>query len=357
MEITKISKPERNSSFELLRLILMFLIVVHHAFVHGLHLPSIGSTKVPMVIEQNHLLLFTTLECLCIPAVNVFVLMSGYFKLTPNFRKVLQMVVMLVLYTLVFSTGFYIYSGNRAMAFESLRFLSATPYWFMLYYFFLICFAPMLNSYTATVSRRRFVGLIAAMLVISCYFGFVWDDDVNSNGYTLFQFIMMYLIGRYISRFDVSLGRGKALIGYLACSLVCGLAMYLLRTTGHVEWAWKTVRYNNPMIIASAIFILLCFKTLHFHSRRLNRVAVSALAIYMFQSSVAAGYVYYRFLLKQYAAIGLGILPVIFVSAFAICVVALVGDQLQRYVNDKICDAVVSVIPRVSRLLPRRFRA
>ena len=36
-------REERNSGFELLRLLLMFLIVIHHAIVHGLGLRGLAS--------------------------------------------------------------------------------------------------------------------------------------------------------------------------------------------------------------------------------------------------------------------------------------------------------------------------
>ena len=43
MSITKLKTyDERNSSFELMRMILMFMIVVHHGIVHGLRLSELG---------------------------------------------------------------------------------------------------------------------------------------------------------------------------------------------------------------------------------------------------------------------------------------------------------------------------
>ncbi len=43
MSITKLKTyDERNSSFELMRMILMFMIVVHHGIVHGLGLSELG---------------------------------------------------------------------------------------------------------------------------------------------------------------------------------------------------------------------------------------------------------------------------------------------------------------------------
>ena len=72
------AKQQRDSSFELLRLVLMFLIVFHHAITHGLGLDSFASWgKTPLLIQEGEMNLYLSLNNLGIFAVNAFVIISG----------------------------------------------------------------------------------------------------------------------------------------------------------------------------------------------------------------------------------------------------------------------------------------
>lgn len=64
---------ECNSSFELLRLVLMTIIVVHHSILHGLGFSGYGLDK--SVILNSHLIpIAVIIDSLCICAVNCFIL-------------------------------------------------------------------------------------------------------------------------------------------------------------------------------------------------------------------------------------------------------------------------------------------
>ncbi len=61
----------------------MFLIVIHHAIVHGLGLRGLASADATEVaIRSGDMALFCLANGFCIVAVNAFVLISGYFRHT-----------------------------------------------------------------------------------------------------------------------------------------------------------------------------------------------------------------------------------------------------------------------------------
>lgn len=217
-------REERDSGFELLRLLLMFLIVIHHAIVHGLGLRGLASADATEVaIRSGDMALFCLANGFCIVAVNAFVLISGYFGIRPTKRKVLALLLAMLFYTLLFTTGYYLMRGDLKHAVSSLLLLSHGRYWFLTDYFFLLCFAAPLNLFFERCGRRETGLFVLSLLVISSYFGFVWGHAANTNGYTLLQFIMLYALGRYVRIGGFDLARGRAAGLYLLCAGACGV--------------------------------------------------------------------------------------------------------------------------------------
>ncbi len=212
---------KRNSSFELLRLILMAMIIVHHIIVHGFGIINLYSQKEPQFTIDNAqipIALFVNAFCIC--AVNCFVLISGYYGIRPYKRKVILLLSIVLLYTILLSTIPYIVEKNYKEALKSLLFLSHSEYWFVIDYMFLIAFAPILNIWFETGDRKSINYCIIAIIIMNCYFGFLWNHTVNSSGYNLMQFIMMYCIGRWIFLNEFSMSKFYSLSIYIVCSTV-----------------------------------------------------------------------------------------------------------------------------------------
>lgn len=340
VNITNPQSQNRNSSFELLRLILMFLIIIHHGIVHGLKLGALSPDwHTELFIHPNDMLWCCLLNCFCIPAVNVFVLISGYFGIKPTRNKFIKLLVATFLYTFVFSSLPFLILGKYQTALTScLRFLSTTAYWFIRDYLFLMCFAPLLNMYCEQSSKRNFQLVLFAMMLFTCYFGFLWRVLENVNGYTLFQFVFMYCIGRYLKRFSISVETRKAGIGYAGSTLLCGVLMYVFYRMDINKAAWHMTYYSNPLLIIAAISLVLLFKNFQFSSKFINKVALSSVAIYLVQSSIAGSGLYrvIKYLYNNYE-IGGGIALIICVLSILTCVFAVIVDQFQLKLNERIC--------------------
>ena len=123
---------ERNSSFELLRLVLMTLIVIHHSIIHGLGFSGMGLNESASVILDSHLIpAALVIDCLCICSVNCFILISGYFSINLRLKKFLLLSVTLFIYTLIFNTGFLISERKWLTALASMFGFSHCKYWFV----------------------------------------------------------------------------------------------------------------------------------------------------------------------------------------------------------------------------------
>lgn len=72
-------KQERNSNYELMRIISMFMIVVYHIILHG---NVLGNYQNEGAVLLTKFILF-----IAIVHVNSFILVSGYFQSTSKFKQ------------------------------------------------------------------------------------------------------------------------------------------------------------------------------------------------------------------------------------------------------------------------------
>lgn len=100
MEAAEVKK-QRNSNFELLRIVAMYLIVLHHCTVHGVF--SYVSDNIGMVEHINNFL------CIFLSSggkigVTLFVLISGYFLSLKEFKieRLLKIYLKMFAYSVLF---------------------------------------------------------------------------------------------------------------------------------------------------------------------------------------------------------------------------------------------------------------
>lgn len=290
----------RNSSFELLRILLMVMIIIHHCIVHGLGLsgfdPSLNTT---LVIPNKWILPACLSNCFCICAVNCFILISGYFGIRTNKKKFLFLLFALIFYSIILNLIPNLIEGNYKKAINSILFVSHSPYWFVVDYLFLMAFAPIINLAFERLPHKQLHLFISSLLIISIYFGFVWGHTANINGYTLLQFILMYCIGRIIKIKKYSIRRINGIFVYILSSALCGICMWILWKYGFPKYAWRMTYYNDPLIIISSISLFLVFKDIQIRSNTINTLAKSAFGIYLVQSSPFVANIIYSWIREK----------------------------------------------------------
>lgn len=285
---------KRKSSFELLRLALMFLIIIHHSIVHGMGLAGLAwENALPMHFSELQKPIATIVNCLCICAVNCFVLISGYFSIQFNLRKILTLLVSVFIYTFLLSSSYNLIMGDIKHAITKMLVFSHPTYWFANTYIYLTVFTPLINLMFEKMRKSYQVYFIIFLFFISSYLGFIWQNPLNTNGYNLFQFILMYSIGRFLRYYPLKINRGKAFIIYVASSIITGIIMFLLWRTGHQSRSWQMTSYNNPLIIIAAIGLFIFFSKIHIESTIINKCASSVFAMYLVQES-ALGKIHYK---------------------------------------------------------------
>lgn len=309
---------------ELLRLVLMYLIVIHHGIIHGLKLLQPSDFH----LLEKDVIPACLMESFCLIAVNTFILISGYFSIRVNKSKLVSIICRVFVATILFSTLFFLIKGDTKSSLQSILLFSHSRYWFIVNYLILMAFAPAINLFFETYARNIQNLFVLALIFVSCYLGFLWHFETNVTGFSVFQFITMYSIGRYLQSNNIQLWRLPAIIIYLVCSISLFLIMAVFHKTGHDSWACIMTYYNNPVLIVSAIAFFYIFKSMKIQDIRINRISTSSLFIYLFTSSALVEYYYYSFVQTAYNAHKEVILFIIPASALLLSIIAIVLDKL-----------------------------
>ena len=261
----------RNSNIELLRIVAMFFIISHHFLVHGMNIWQNSSW-------DNLTLL--SLDSLFFIGVNVFVLISGYYTIRFDWKKLLRLYL---LAAIIGGVGYMAHliiddaSLGRSFIYNTIFSISHAPgTWFIKTYIFLFFLSPILNSALNGFDRKQTQLVLILLTIISVYFGWFWQDDINKDGYNLINFVWIYCIGYYLSHYFNH--RKISCFIYLLISIICSIFNAVISIFIEAYQAWA---YNNPLVVFAAISFFLFFLSFNFSSKFVNCIASSTLGVYL----------------------------------------------------------------------------
>lgn len=261
----------RDSNIELLRCLLMFMIVIVHITGH-----NIMDSDNPVQLGEKNWWWANFLESLSEPAVNCFVLISGYYTIKLSFKKIVVFLLPILFYEVLLSLLQYRYYHE----------ISITPfhYWFVRIYFGLMLLSPLLNIALKYVSKNQLATILILLLLFYSVFSTppLWCLSGN-EGRNMLIFIMLYLIGYYIRHYyEENYSSGIYLLTYILLCVVLNIETYLLARIGrYAGSATLSYNYDNILVILMAISLFLFFSKLHVKSRFINYVARSAFFVYI----------------------------------------------------------------------------
>lgn len=269
----------RNSNIELLRIIAMLFIVIWHISIHA---------QKGELASHNYILALT------ITGVNLFVLISGYFSIKLNWKNLLTLVGTVAFYNLASIilkwqiTGATPMLGEIAGCFPP---ICNTHWWFINCYFMLMLLSPIINIALEKATDKQYKYTLGILLFTSCISGFCFKNLINITGYNTFQFITIYVLGNAIKKFHLP---SRLSTKQFACTYILStLCIFALSF-----FASRTIFYNNPLIIISALSLFCLFANLDFKSKAVNYVATFMLPVYLLQDS-STGKIIYKYLYQN----------------------------------------------------------
>ena len=292
-------KKIRNSNYELMRIISMFLIILYHVIYHGQVIQNCYNEGAKIILEL--------LEFLTLVHVNSFVLVTGYFQSTSNFKQsklwsILNASIFYrILIMLILLFGGVIILDKLTIIKEAFP-ININEYWFIKCYILLYCLSPFINKGLKNFDKRSFQKLLIAMFVIFSLLPLMTGRSFfENNGFSLYQFIYMYIIGAYLRRYPLDKNYifkamskrmyqlvlifvffGSLFLNYIfskyALSII-GINSILDEISSYITEA--SILYNNPFVVIQTIAYFAFFATLSINSKIINKIATLTIGVYL----------------------------------------------------------------------------
>lgn len=295
-------KAERQSNFELLRIVAMLLIIsFHYCYKGGFEFDGFSL----------NLLTVKTFWLFGEPGVNLFLLITGYFTVNQDFKpkKLASMLsVTLIYHLLTFFAAVRL--GRKAPPKKITDWLILffptllNRYWFLTAYFVVYLLSPFFNQFIKTSSKRLFERLLLTLLSLYCvmptFFGLFYSKTESFLYYNrMIWLCVVYLLGAYIRLYGLSLiadMKRAALTGGGALAFCMTFIVLAARhprpfaALGVTEPAYFWPPNTIPMVLMS-VGLFGCFLHLRLpYSRTVNRLASATAAVYIIHDGYLQGW-------------------------------------------------------------------
>ena len=274
----------------------MFLVLVLHANFLGVGAPSPVECSITPI---NSFLRFF-LASLSIAAIDVFVLISGWFGIKPTVRKLLSLFFQIIFFTVTILIVFAIIKGREVIGLKPILklFMLTKGYWFIKSYICLYILSPVLNLFAEKASKKTFSLVLISFFVFQTIYG--WTDSAPEfyYGYSTLSFIGLYMMARYFRLYPIPLqsNRKLCLATYFIISFLLAISIwFLFRIEFHIDYAPKIVfSYINPLVILSSLALFFIFENTPIpYSKTINWIASSSFAVFIIHTNDNIMY-YYR---------------------------------------------------------------
>lgn len=270
-EIALQSTKNRQTNIELLRILAMFMII-------SLHYIGKGVTLFPYQLEGFAVNGYISwlIEAFSYVAVNVYILISGYFLVNSKFR--LDKMIRIWLQVFFYSAGIYLIFKAVGILPENYD----TPYfkamfftpigmqhnWFASYYLILYLLFPFLAVLIKKVTKRQLQACILILLVIFSKVSnlfFPMSKGFADDGCGIIWMICLFVVAGYIKLYvpingkwlkNLSLYIGFAFLTYASFFMISIFYMKVGKLSEFREFFYAN---NSPTIIVASIALFLAF--------------------------------------------------------------------------------------------------
>lgn len=341
----KKKQPQRKSNIELLRALLMFLVIV-------LHYNNADMGGAFAVASGNSLNVLKLAETLSVCAVNCFVLISAYFMCTSSRRtlqKPVHLIGMVIGYQLLSMLGQMFLTKTVPVQWKSLLSCFIPANWFVILFCVLYLISVYVNPLFEALSQKQLKQCIMVCLLLFVIYPTLLETGLSrflgtsewqglgtvtifgsSGGYTIVNFMVLYLIGGYLRKYSLNLSCIQCLGGFLGATA----ADFILSL-----YSGSYTSYANIFVVVQAVMLFLTFLKWEMKSSAvINYISRSAFGIYLIHTgSFMIRDFWNHFRIQEYAqktpGVVLAHLLITCVSMYVVCLVI-----------DIICRSIVTPI-------------
>ncbi len=274
-------KKKRQSNIELLRITSMLLVLIVHANFKVLGAPNNDNISIDLF---GSIMRYLT-ESLSIVCVNAFVLISGWFGINANFKRLAAFLFQIISISLFVSLFLpFHHETNQSWIIQWLSSLINGEYWFVYSYLALYLFTPILNAFVEKASKRQFEIFLLMFYLMHTLFGFVINISWINMGYSPVSFMGLYLLARYMhiypNIFSISSKYHDLFIWTVLTVILTTLSIVSTVVLGN-SYAWRWYWYSSPIVILEAVCLFSFFSKLSFYNKFVNCIAASCFSVYL----------------------------------------------------------------------------
>ena len=293
---------KRIVSIELLRMISMMMVVM-------LHYLSKGNFLQPLTGEfGTNSYIAWLLEAFCIVAVNVYMLISGYFLVESSFKlgRLGELICQVLFYSILVPVGMVALGiipvgelGIYRLAQYVLP-IHMEQYWFATAYVLMYLFAPLLACAAKGMEKKQLqITLVLLLLFLSVPKSLIPVQlTLDSLGYDAIWFMCVFLVAAYIRLYGIPFFSSckKSILCYVAAVFaIYGWTMLLrmvcLKTGALESFVQNAYHYNHILNLFAAVALFCGFIKWDIHgdgklAKLICRLAPHTFGVYLLHEHV-----------------------------------------------------------------------
>lgn len=296
----------------------MFAICFWHLLVHGFDIKNIGTHP----IENN---LYLIICSILVPSVNCFMLLSGYYEIKFNIKKIFTFVIQASFYFwLCLLLKIIIWNDFAISNLIHIFPISTKSWWFLTEYFIIMILSPIINEGVNKICKKQFIFILVTLIFINSFGLYLNRSSLGSNFLSL---LILYLIGRFFSIYEIYLKPKQSIILWIGSTTILSILVYIL-SEFYPKISWWLLSYNNPLIILQAIGILYCTLSIpEKHYKPFIVLGSHSFAIYLFTEGI--GINLYHFWANIFVKSSIYAIIYIIIT----CLVCILIDMIQSKIN------------------------
>ena len=260
----------RNANVDILRMISMMMVTMLHALTKGDLLPFMGNG-----VSVNGWIAWV-LEAFSVPAVDIFMLISGYFLISSRFK--IGRLVEIVLQTLFYSAGTFVlffFLGKvpptNMNSYDFLQYflpIHMETYWFISAYVIIYLLLPLITSGAHAMTEKQLQGVILWLLAFECIIKSFLPVrlSMDTRGYSFLWYLTLFLVGARIRLYGFKIVKTakRGWFIYIVSTFFILAEIFVvsqiqLRTGRLKEMTTVSLEYNHVFVFFSAIGIFAAF--------------------------------------------------------------------------------------------------
>ncbi len=305
------SSKSRMANLELLRCVAMMMVVV-------LHYLGKGNLLADLTVENMGVVgtVAWVLEAFCIVAVNLYMLISGYFLCESSFKLSRLLGLWVQIWTYSVAVGLVAVAVGLVPAGEFTTYyllqlifpVSMGHYWFMTAYVFLYLLLPFVSVAVKRMTKSQLQITLGLLLFAFCLTKSILPVrlEMDAKGYDCLWYLCVFLTAAYIRKFGIPFlqkkGRGALLYVAVVLLIFTGtMCLHLIYVkTGSLGLMLKVlIEYNHVLPFLASVGLFTAFLRLNLSgkpARAVCRVAPYTLGVYLLHENIGVRYEWQKWL-------------------------------------------------------------